>query len=260
MITLQNNQQVEGNPELRVLVDSGIYDGTDLIECYHINNPSVPHCMMQAQKIKYGDLVYHQEVPLTDEQVVALEAGEAISMVVAHDRFKDGFKKKRMRIGRIITKRGLHKGLTKEEIERARQEMRDGQETNTTTASSTSTVANEHPQPNPEPTPQPNPEPAPLPTPDPLENASSTTESATTTTPVLPNDTSTTTLPIADPLIDETVIISEPVLDSPVIDVNTTNQPAIDAATSTEAPLSRTRSKKVAGKIARRVVSKLKKL
>lgn len=255
MITLQNNDKVEGNPELRVFVDSGTYYETDLIECYHVNNPSVPHCMMQAQKIKYGDLVYHQDVPLTEEQINAIKAGEAVSAVVANERFKDGFKRMPMREGRIIRKGGLYKGLTNEEIRQAREEIEE--DTSTTRATSTDPVND-----SPEPIPEPNPEPElpPLPTPDPVENATTTTQSSTTTEPVLPDETILTVPPIADPRIDEAVIITEPILQGPVLEAHTSTQPVLDSVISSEAPVSRIRSKKTAGKIARRVVSKLKKI
>lgn len=58
MIHIEENQNIEENPHLKVVTPTGDYEDTALIEFYDVATPSIVVGAFQAQYVKYGSMVY----------------------------------------------------------------------------------------------------------------------------------------------------------------------------------------------------------
>ncbi len=90
MISITKGEQLLERPDLFVYSPTGEYSEVDLIQCYEEGNPGVPLYAFQAQYVKYGSPVYHQDQPLTEEQVTALEVNAPIDQVINNEDLIDG--------------------------------------------------------------------------------------------------------------------------------------------------------------------------
>ena len=58
-VTITKDAQVEEQPELSVLSDSGSYNEEELITCYKTEDPAKePYCFLEARYVKKGGEVY----------------------------------------------------------------------------------------------------------------------------------------------------------------------------------------------------------
>lgn len=58
MITITKDAKVPENDNLKVYSQSGDYADNDLIECYNIDDPSVPICAYTAAYVRYGGIIF----------------------------------------------------------------------------------------------------------------------------------------------------------------------------------------------------------
>lgn len=91
MIHIEKDAPLKNDPTLRVAVDTGDYNETDLIECYRAGvSPKTPVAMYQAQYVVFGNAVYHQSEELTEMQIEALLDGESVDKVINNRKMIDG--------------------------------------------------------------------------------------------------------------------------------------------------------------------------
>jgi hypothetical protein len=90
MITITKGEALKDLPNMLVYSESGDYEETDLIECASIDSPKLPVAAYQAQFVKFGNVVYHQQQPLTFDQVAALEINAPVDDVINNQDLIDG--------------------------------------------------------------------------------------------------------------------------------------------------------------------------
>lgn len=73
MIHIIRDQELMGNPNLKIASPTGNYEDTALIDFYNIYNPEITAGAFQAQFVKYGGMVYQFNEPK--------ELGEAILII-----------------------------------------------------------------------------------------------------------------------------------------------------------------------------------
>ncbi len=85
MIHIEQYQKVSGKDDLQVVAPTGDYNEEDLLECALTSNLSNPICMLQAQYVAFGSMVYQQDEVLSDAQVSALLSGEQVEDVIGNE-------------------------------------------------------------------------------------------------------------------------------------------------------------------------------
>jgi hypothetical protein len=63
MVTVTENMDIAGDPNLTVYSPTGDYADTDLILCADKKNPGLPIVQLQAQYLRYGPIVYQYNAP-----------------------------------------------------------------------------------------------------------------------------------------------------------------------------------------------------
>ena len=90
MIHIEQYQKVSGKDDLQVVTPTGDYNEEDLLECALSSNLSNPICMLQAQYVAFGSMVYQQDEVLSNEQVSALLSGEPAEDVIGNEDLIEG--------------------------------------------------------------------------------------------------------------------------------------------------------------------------